>query len=132
MGRRTRLTKIVVTVAGVAVLMTAASPATANHRPNSHCSESGDFCQSVKKVDGVRKLRLVLAARYFGRYELCVKAPDDTEKCGEFRIHEQGAVYVGSVRWLKHFPHKGPGAYTVTWFVKGDRLGKRLGFHPAS
>lgn len=104
--------------------------ANANHKPNFDCSPSGDVCKSTEKVDGVRKLRITLQARYFSRYELCVVAPDDSRTCKNFRIEEQGSVFGDSVRWSTNFPNKGKGAYVVVWkFTNGDRIGRRLGFH---
>jgi hypothetical protein len=104
-------------------------PAQADHRPQEYCSESGDVCQSVRRVDGVRKLKIVLAEKYFSRYRLCVKAPDGSRTCKGFRIQEQGEQYGDSVRWRKHFPDAGAGAYSVTWKSGGARVGARLGFH---
>lgn len=104
-------------------------PAGAGHLPQSHCSASGDVCKSVKKVDGVRKLKITLQSDYFDRYKLCVKAPDDSTTCKRFRIRESGSAFGSTVRWRKHFPHEGEGAYTVTWRTGGGRIGRRLGFH---
>ncbi|MDQ3982988.1 MAG: hypothetical protein M3271_09960 [Actinomycetota bacterium] len=118
---------VVAAVAGAVVFATL--PAHANHRPQNYCSESGDVCQSTKRIDGVRKLRITLAAKYFDRYKLCVKAPDDSTTCKRFRIRKQGDVYGSTVRWRKHFPNEGEGAYTVTWRNGGSRIGARLGFH---
>jgi hypothetical protein len=120
--------KILVTAIAGAVLL-APLPAGASHRPQSACSESGDVCQSTRKVDGVRKLRITLAAEYFTRYRLCVKAPDGSNTCKGFRIEEQGSQYGDSVTWRKHFPNAGAGEYTVTWKSGGSRIGRRLGFH---
>lgn len=104
--------------------------AEASHKPNSHCSSSGDVCKSSEKVDGVRKLRITLQARYFNRYELCVVAPDGSRTCKNFRIQEQGSAFGDSVRWSTNFPNKGRGAYVVVWkFTNGDRIGRKLGFH---
>jgi hypothetical protein len=120
--------KVLIAAVAGAVLL-APLPAGANHRPQNYCSESGDVCQSTKKMDGVRKLRITLAAKYFNRYKLCVKAPDDSTTCKRFRIREQGSAYGSTVRWRKHFPNAGEGAYTVTWRNGGSRIGARLGFH---
>jgi hypothetical protein len=114
-------------IAAVALIV---SPASANHRPNSSCSESGDVCISVKKVNGVRKLRITLGAKYFDRYKLCVTTPDDERTCKRFKIGKSGGVYGDSVRWDTHFPDGGSGAYDVVWRKGGYRLGgKVLGFH---
>ena len=120
--------KILIAAVSSAVLLSPL-PASASHRPQNYCSESGDVCQSTRKVDGVRKLRITLAAEYFSRYRLCVKAPDGATTCKGFRIEESGSSYGDSVRWRKHFPDGGSGAYTVTWKSGGSRVGARLGFH---
>jgi hypothetical protein len=103
--------------------------AEAHHLPNTFCSASGDVCQSTRKVDGIRMLRISLAAKYFDRYKLCVRAPDETRVCHRFYIHDQGATFGSSVRWRRHFPNKGPGPYVVVWRQHGHRVGARLGFH---
>lgn len=104
--------------------------AQAHHRPTAYCSPSGDVCQSTRKVDGVRVLRITLAAKYFGRYDLCVTDPDDQRTCERFRIRKRGAAYGSTVRWKNHFPRGGPGAYDVRWrMLDGQRIGRLLGFH---
>jgi hypothetical protein len=80
-------------------------------------------------VNGIRMVRISLAAKYFNRYTLCVKAPDGTRACHRFYIHDLGVTFGSSVRWRRHFPNKGPGAYVVTWSSGGHRVGARLGFH---
>ena len=119
---------VVVASVAAAVLL-APLPAGAGHRPQNYCSESGDVCQSARRVDGVRKFRITLAAEYFERYRLCVKAPDGSTTCKGFRIQEQGSQFGDTVGWKKHFPNAGEGAYNVTWKSGGDRVGARLGFH---
>jgi hypothetical protein len=103
----------------------------ADHRPNSYCSDTGDLCQTTKKVDGTRKLTIGTAAKYFGRFKLCVTAPDGSHGCKKFRMRKEGTIYARSVSWSANFPNKGKGAYTVRWrAVEGDgQYGKRLGFH---
>lgn len=103
--------------------------AEAHHRPNTYCSPTGDICQSTRKVDGIRWLRMGLFAKYFDRYRLCVRAPDDSRACRRFEIRAQGEFFGSSVRWGRHFPIKGPGAYVVTWWTAGHRVGHILGFH---
>jgi hypothetical protein len=90
-------------------------------------------CLSTRvNSDGVRKLRIALAARYFGHYKLCVKAPDATKTCKRFAIEDTGPGYGDSVSWSRRFPFKGPGAYNVTWKHAGTRIGKVLGFHSSA
>jgi hypothetical protein len=111
------------------MLMALPLRAEARHRPTTYCSPSGDICQSTTKVDGIRWLRIGLAAKYFERYNLCVRAPDDSRVCHRFEIRAQGSTFGSSVRWFRHFPHKGPGPYIVTWWTAGERVGRILGFH---
>lgn len=121
--------RIVLAAVATALVAAAAPAARADHRPQEFCSESGDVCQSTKRVNGVRKLTITLAAKYFSRYKLCVKAPDGATTCKRFKIRDQGSTYRSSVRWRRHFPDAGEGAYTVTWRSGGSRIGARLGFH---
>jgi hypothetical protein len=121
--------KVLAALSLVASLFVLAPPAAASHRPNSFCSESGDVCQSSDEVDGVRKLRITLAAKYFSRYKLCVVAPDDSRTCHSYQIEKRGTVFGDSVRWDTHFPEAGNGAYTVIWKSSGTRIGRKLGFH---
>jgi hypothetical protein len=124
---------VIVQLVAVIALGLLPTPAGASHRPTVYCSPSGDVCQSTRKVDGVRRLRITLAAKYFGRYRLCVTAPDDVRTCEEFRIRKRGDTYGSSVRWGRHFPRKGAGAYDVRWQILPgrDRVGRLLGFHVA-
>jgi len=97
---------------------------------------SGDLCQSTCRIDGVRKLRLVMAARYFPRFELCVSDPKSLEVCKTLRVRARGDGTFGrSVRWRRAFGYGGAGAYTVTWYrvprygPPTRRIGEVLGFH---
>jgi hypothetical protein len=121
-------------VAGLsAALVLALHPsAQAHHRPKRYCSSSGDICQSVTRINGVRKLRIRTAARYFRWFHLCVRDPDGFRVCAPFKLKKRADGTFGrSVRWRKHFGYDGPGAYTVSWrFIRsGDLIGRRLGFH---
>lgn len=125
---------VVVALSAVVALGVVPDVAVAHHRPTAYCSPSGDVCQSTREVDGVRVLRISLAARYFRRYELCVTDPTDVRVCEEFRIRKRGDLFGSSVRWKRHFPRRGPGAYDVRWRMVGDhqRIGRLLGFHVAA
>ena len=125
----TMLRSLLVTVVA-ATLVAVAAPAGAHHRENIYCSDTGDLCQSTRLVDGDRKLTIVLAERYFTTFHLCVKDPDGYRVCAPFRIQERdNGTFGRSVDWRRHFPGGGPGAYTVSWWVGDDRIGRRLGFH---
>lgn len=122
--------KPIVVAVAVAVLALVVGPAGASHAPNTYCSESGDVCNSVRKIDGKRLLRIGTAARYFGTYELCVTAPDGSRHCenGRMRDANGDGIWSGEMQWAERFPRKGPGAYTVRWTSGGYRS-PRLGFH---
>ena len=113
-----------------ASLLAVSPPARAHHRPNLYCSETGDLCQSTAKVEGVRKLRILLAERYFTTFHLCVTRPDGVGWCAPYRIRaREDGFYGRSVNWFKDWGGRMPGAYTVSWWVEDDRIGRRLGFH---
>ena len=123
--------QMLVMTTAFAVAMTLLAPvADAHHRPSLYCSESGDLCQSTRKVDGVRKLGLLLAAKYFRVFHVCVTDPGGYESCVPFRVrsHDDG-TFGRDVRWRRHFPYGGRGAYTVSWWVGDQRIGRVLGFH---
>ncbi len=129
MPRSTTIRMTLVTAMAVSVL-TVTPTAEAHHRPNLYCSETGDLCQSTRRVDGKRKLGLLLAARYFRTFHLCVLNPDGFRYCAPFRVRDHGdGTFDRDVRWRRHFPSAGPGAYTVSWWVDDQRIGRRLGFH---
>lgn len=131
MNQRGLLMRRIVVACAAAAMVAGLSPsARADHRPNTYCSPSGDICQSTAKVNGVRKLRVTLAAKYFDRYKLCVIPPEGSRTCKTFKIEKQGGLYGDSVRWAAKFPNEGKGPYTVVWkMTSGDRFGKKLGFH---
>ena len=122
--------KIVVTWVAAVLVVTLAPRVDAHHLPNGWCSETGDVCLGATRYKGERWLGIELEGRYFSRYRLCVRAPDDSVACKVFRIQDFSAFYGSGIRWHKHFPDKGEGAYVVTWrTVDGTRIGRRLGFH---
>ena len=105
-------------------------PASADHLPLDACSPSGDVCKSVRRVDGVRRLRIMLAADYFERYRLCVTGPDGSPVCHTYRTRDLGATFGSSIAWRANFPFEGRGDYKVVWkFIGGGRIGRALGFH---
>lgn len=119
----------IATLTMTVLLLASPVAAQAHHRPTTYCSVTGDICQSTAKVNGVRMLRVSLVAEFFHRYTLCVTAPDHSTVCRRFVIHSTGVSFGSSIRWTRHFPRKGPGAYTVIWKSGGHRVGHILGFH---
>lgn len=121
----------IVTLGIVAGLLAVPVEASANHRPTTYCSPTGDICQSTTNVHGIRTLRISLAARYFTKYRLCVTAPNDTTVCKTFRVHKHGPIWSSSIKWAAQFPPSGHGKYEVMWksMPSNTKVGKILGFH---
>jgi hypothetical protein len=122
--------KAIVIACVAASLVLVAAPVQATHQPEEYCSESGDVCLASNRIDGVRKLRISLAAKYFDSYKLCVTGPNGDRTCHKYNIQKfKGGVYGDKVRWSSNFPDEGSGAYNVVWRQGGDKLGQKLGFH---
>jgi hypothetical protein len=121
----------IVTLGIVLGLLATPVAASANHRPTTYCSPTGDICQSSTNVHGIRTLRISLAAHYFTRYRLCVTAPNDSVVCKTFRVHKQGSIWSSSIKWAGQFPPTGHGKYDVVWkaLPGAYKVGKILGFH---
>ncbi len=51
------------------------------------------------------------AERYQPRAELCVRAPTGQEDCASARVRRHGRVWGVTLRWSRHFPHRGSGTY---------------------
>ena len=130
MTRRPVRTIVAALTGALAITTLTGALASASHLPREACSPSGDVCKSVRKVDGVRRLRISLAAEYFERYRLCVSGPEDVATCHRYRIRDLGASFGSTIAWRANFPFAGSGAYTVVWkLIGGGRIGRALGFH---
>lgn len=103
----------------------------ANHRPNSFCSQTGDFCQSTTQNRNRVRVLQFRSFAHRGPVRVCVKPPTSARTCvkDRFRDGNDDGVFVTRLRWSTNFPHEGPGAYTVEWRQNGSKTGKRLGFH---
>ena len=128
----TRMTRsALVLVCSLALFAGLTPTAVASHRPNSFCSESGDFCQfATKNRKGIRYIEF-RSFVHRGKVKACVNAPDETRSCvkDRFRDGNDDGVFVSRLRWSTNFPNKGPGSYTVRWRQNGARIGRVLGFH---
>jgi hypothetical protein len=90
---------------------------------SSYCSPSGDVCYGVFKQDGRVSLEITTAARYFGRYTLCVKrirplggGAENAQRCGSFPVFRQGRGTYGSrINYAKQYPIRTRGTYRATW-----------------
>lgn len=117
----------------LALTMTVITPASAQAR-SSYCSPSGDYCTSVRRVDG----RVVIALGGFpftGSIRVCVRPPGDRPStCRSFRLRRvEGDLREIRVRWSAHFPQAGAGTYRVRFAqgpptVNGQTLGPTLTF----
>jgi hypothetical protein len=95
-----------------------------------YCSPTGDLCYGLI-ARGARPIRLglTLAARFFIRYRLCIRAPGGTVDCRRFRVHPASAgTFQSRVRWRRRFPDHGPGVYRVRWSHAGTVLGPPVTF----
>jgi hypothetical protein len=130
MSNSNALRMIALTSAAATLLVLVSPTAEAHHRPSLYCSKSGDLCQATRKIDGVRKLRILLAAEYFTTFHLCVRRPDGVRWCAPYRIRARGDGTFGrSVDWFKDWGGRQRGSYTVSWWVEDQRIGRILGFH---
>jgi hypothetical protein len=111
----------------VAVVAAAAALAPAAAAKVSYCSPSGDYCTSVAKLKGIRFFRITSFA-FNGRVRICVRDPKGGRVCHSFRLNKQGPAYGLSIRWRRHYPDRGPGAYRVSFFLGSTRLGPVLAF----
>jgi hypothetical protein len=107
-----------------------ASPATVRTLA-AYCSPSGDVCYGVVDPGGGIRLELTTAARYFGRYTLCVKPPGGgaagLRRCGSFPVFRAGGgTWASSVRLRRQFPASQAGVYRVTWRLGTQPLGPTL------
>jgi hypothetical protein len=104
-------------------------PLTFYARLPSYCNESGDVCTGISHGDGSWSLKLILAARYFSSYELCVRPLGKERRCTTFPVKKTGvgAQWGSKVYWSQHFP-RAPGRCRVTWWQGRSRIGPPLDF----
>ena len=114
----------------LALLMSLAfvSPASADHRARSYCSE--DFCAGTKRGDdGARRFWIDSFA--FESYTLCVWHVGKAKTCNRFEMEmdSEQNIFHDRIRWLRHYPDQGPGKYKFVYRVYGNRITPILGFH---
>jgi hypothetical protein len=117
----------------LAAALVAAAPLSARpdqtpSRIASYCSPSGDLCYGIFADARFIRFQLTLAARYFGRYRICVRPPRGATLCKSFPVRRMGTIYGGVVRWQRQFPNRGNGVYRVTWRLGTRALGPTLRF----
>jgi hypothetical protein len=112
---------------GSPVIVRASAPLRVG-KPRFFCRLTGDFCYGIRRQGDDAILRIDSDVN-FGRYKLCVTAPDGSRKCEGFRLRRGPQGFFSSrVRWSTHYPDKGAGVYKVRWRKDGRALGPRLSF----
>ena len=101
----------------------------------SYCSSSGDVCYGIFNRSGKVYLRITTAARYFRRYNLCVRllprgsSAEHALRCGSFPVFRQsGPTWGSSVNYARQYPVTVAGRYRVTWKLGATALGPPLQF----
>src|SRR4051812_1891566 len=125
-GRMTKtriLIPLAVVASAAAILPATGSAATRE----GYCSPSGDVCYGVVQGSSPIKLRLVLQAKYFNRYKLCVRGPNNIRECKRFKIRKRKDGTFGStVNVAKHFNFQGKGTYRARYSQGGHSLGPAI------
>jgi hypothetical protein len=122
--------RIAVALVAAAVALVLAAGAQSAYRDR-YCSPTGDYCTAATRSGGAVKLRLATFS-FSGRYKLCVKPSVGARACKSFPLRRRSGQWVSDVPWYRHFPNRGAGVYTVTWFYGGTQLGPRLSFPVAN
>jgi hypothetical protein len=101
----------------------------------SYCSSSGDVCYGIFNRSGKVYLRITTAARYFKRYNLCVRLlpigsdGSHAKRCGSYPVFRQGgSTWGSSINYARQFPITDPGRYRVAWKLGSSALGPPLYF----
>jgi hypothetical protein len=135
MGASSRFLVAAFSLLAALVLASSTQAAGTDRTLSSYCSPSGDVCYGVFGRAGKPYLRITTAARYFGRYTLCVQllgpggGAEHVRRCGSFPVFRQGgSTYGSSVNYTKQYPVKVRGRYRVTWKAFGSALGPALTF----
>jgi hypothetical protein len=102
-------------------------PLTFYTRLPSYCNASLDICTGIHHAGGAWNLKLILAARYFSSYGLCVRPLGKAKRCETFPVKKTDAHWGGKVWWSHYFPRT-PGRYRVTWWRGRSRIGPPLNF----
>jgi hypothetical protein len=135
MGASSRLLLVGCSLAAALVVAATTRASASDRTIASYCSPSGDVCYGVFGRAGKPFLRITTAARYFGRYTLCVQlvgpggGADHVRRCGSFPVFRAGGgTYGSTVNYTKQYPVKVRGRYRVTWKAFGSALGPPLTF----
>jgi hypothetical protein len=115
------LTPLAIAASAVAIL-----PAAAQAK-SSYCSSSGDVCYGVVKGSSPIKLQIVLQAKYFSHFRLCIKGPNGRTDCKRFKIKKLSHGQFGkTIRVGKLYPFEGKGTYHASFITGGQTLGPAI------
>lgn len=123
-----RVVLAVLSLAALTLVSATSVAAEPSGRVAGYCSSSGDVCYGIFNDSGSIRFQLTLAARYFGRYRICVRPPTGATTCRSFPVRRTGSLFGGAVKWERNFPDRGPGRYYVRWRLGANALGPRLSF----
>ena len=119
--------KMLVAALLVGLVSTGLMPAAAGGFPHTRCDPSGDACISVKRIDGVRRLRILMLFRYVPRHDVCVRKIEPRRgdrTCHTYRVRRlPGGVFGSSVAWRDNYPFEGRGVYRASWWSDGQSWG---------
>lgn len=93
-----------------------------------YCSPTGDYCVSAIAKGQTATFSIVLAARYFGRYQLCVTPPRGSRTCKSFPIRKVARRFLSTVRWEGNYPNRGAGVYRAVWSTPSGFRTSAVGF----
>jgi hypothetical protein len=124
-----------IALAALAVVLTPASASARAVPIASYCSPTGDLCYGIFNRSGKVHLTISTAARYFKRYNVCVRpiplrsGPKYAERCGSFPLFRQsGSTWGSSVNYARQYPLTFAGTYRVVWKLGSQPLGPPLRF----
>lgn len=101
-------------------LLASAVPASADAAAYKHyvgCGISRNATPSHKCPAGSKKGAFFKSTKADVTYTVCVKFPSGKNLCAQAQEAEQGVLYVNKITSTI------PGVHTVSWFVKGKKVG---------
>jgi hypothetical protein len=112
---------------GLMVGLLPAGIGVAAESPHTKCDPSGDTCISVKRIEGVRRLRIGMLFRYVRRHDVCVMKVEPRrgqQTCHTYRARRLfSGLFGSSVAWREHYPFEGRGVYRASWWSDGNPWG---------
>lgn len=95
---------------------------------NGYCPPSGVYCTWIIRQH--HRFKFEINADFRGRYRLCVDPPSHPTECIGRRLRYGFGGWEGKVDFQRHFFHRAPGRYAVSWRRHGSLLGRVVFFRP--